>query len=216
MSPWITRRVQLGFYDQLMVELENENPAYFINFMRMEPAMFRELRDRLAPRITKQDTNFRPALEPGLKLACTLRYLATGEAYTSIRWQFRVPHNTLSLIVKEVCQAIIDEFAEEMVSTPRTPDQWKEVANKFGQRWNFHHTLGALDGKHIAIQKPAKSGSLYYNYKQFFSIILLALVDVDYRFLWVDCGSSGEASDCQVFNQNQLKRGIEDGNFGIL
>ena len=50
---WIFRRDQFGMYDQLLLELRNEDPASFVNFMRMPPAMF-ELLARVGPRITKK------------------------------------------------------------------------------------------------------------------------------------------------------------------
>ncbi|KAK6170963.1 hypothetical protein SNE40_019239 [Patella caerulea] len=37
---WINRRPQLGLYDRLMVELRNEDPRAFKNFMRMPPVMY--------------------------------------------------------------------------------------------------------------------------------------------------------------------------------
>ena len=76
--PWIGRRRQFGLYDQLLVELHNEDQKAFKNFMRMPPEMFDELLTRVGPRISKQKTNYREALEPGLKLAITLRHLASG------------------------------------------------------------------------------------------------------------------------------------------
>jgi len=62
------------------------------------------------------------------------------------------------------------EFDDDVFVTPSTPDSWKEVADNFGKRLNFYHACGALDGKHMAIKKPKKSGSAYYSYKGFFSI----------------------------------------------
>ena len=48
------------------------------------------------------------------------------------------------------------------------------------------HALDALEGKHIEIKKTTGSGSLFYNYKGFFSIVLMALVDANYKFIWCD------------------------------
>ena len=131
----------------------------------------------------------RRPLEPGLKLVITLRFLASGSSFRSLCFNFRVPHNTICGFIPEVCQAIYDEYQEELFNVPTTPDGWKEVADKFRSRWNFHHTCGAVDGKHVAIKKPKGSGSLYFNYKGFCSIILLAVVDAQYKFLWANVGA---------------------------
>ncbi len=69
---WIARRPQLGLYDRLMVELRNEDPRAFQNFMRMPPVMYDEIVQRLTPALTKETTNWRAPLEPGLKVAITL------------------------------------------------------------------------------------------------------------------------------------------------
>ena len=60
-----------------------------------------------------------------------------------------------------------------------------------------------MDGKHIA------------NYKDFFSLVLLALVDAEYICIWIDCGSSGLCSDAQIFNRSLLREKQEDGTFGF-
>jgi hypothetical protein len=136
-------------------------------------------------------------------------------SFHSLSFDFRVPHNTISVFVKEVCEAIIDVYQPEVLVTPTTPEAWMEVSNQFFRRWNFPHTLGALDGKHIAIKAPSNSGSLYHNYKGFFSIILLALVDAEYRFLWVDVGTAGSTSDAAIFNDSSLKAALEADTLGV-
>lgn len=213
--PWIARRPLFGQYERLLHELRDEDIPAFKNFIRMEPAMFQELITRLGPRIAKNDTWYRKALDPGLKLAITLRYLASGDSYKSLMYGFRVADSTISLVVRDVCQAIIDEYAEEVIACPTTPEEWSQIAEQFGRRWNFHHTVGALDGKHIAIQCPRNGGSMYYNYKGFHSIVLMALVDADYKFSWVDVGANGCASDATIFNHSELKETFENGSIGL-
>ena len=82
-------------------------------------------------------------------------------------------------------------------------------------RWNVPHAVDALDGKHIAIRKPWKSGTEYFNYKGYVSLVLLALVDAEYKFLWVNVGASDLSSDAQIFNRSKLKRRIENGTLGL-
>ena len=145
--------------------------------MRMPTAMFDELLDRLTPRLTRQSTNYRVNLEPGLKLALTVFHLASGSQYRAMQLGWRVPHNTISKVVREVCQAILDEYMIEQFTLPSTEAGWHQVSHGWLQRWNFPHTIGAIDGKHVACKAPPNTGSEYFNYKGFFSIILLALVD---------------------------------------
>ena len=82
-----------------------------------------------------------------------------------------------------------------------TPDlaAWKKIALDFEYLWKFPHCLGAIDGKHVLLQAPANSGSLYFNYKKTFSIVLMAVVDAQYNFVVVDIGAYGRQSGGNVF-----------------
>ena len=215
--PWLAadRRLQFGHYDRLMSELRFEDIQSFCNYLRMPPEMFDELLHRLHARLIRQDTRYRRALEPGLKLAVTIRHLASGDKYPSLQYDFRVSRHTICIFIPEVCQAIVDEWKDEFLSCPVTPDGWRELAQDFERRWNIPHALGALDGKHVAIRCPPNSGSEFYNYKGFYSIVLMALVDAQYRFIWVDLGGNGHMSDAQIFNASELKECIEDDSIGF-
>lgn len=59
------------------------------------------------------------------------------------------------------------------------------------------------------------SGSEYYNYKNSFSIILLAISDANYCFRYIDVGAQGRFSDGGVFDQSSLKVTIENNEMQI-
>lgn len=94
---------------------------------------------------------------------------------------------------------------------PSTEEDWHKVMQGFEEKWNFPNCLGAIDGKHIDIEVPPNSGSLYINYKGRFSLILLATCDADYRFTTVDVGAYGRQSDAGVFAVSGLGRCLETG-----
>lgn len=92
---------------------------------------------------------------------------------------------------------------------PQTQDEWKTISDKFFQQWNFPYCLGAIDGKHISFVASHSSGSYYYNYKGYHSIVLLALCDADYKFSYIDVGVNGRNSDGAVFRESTLKRALD-------
>ena len=63
-------------------------------------------------------------------------------------------------------------------------------------------------------KEAQESGSEYFNYKDYVSLVFLALVDADYKFLWVNVGATGSSSDAPIFN-SKLRRRIENGSLGI-
>lgn len=67
-----------------------------------------------------------------------------------------------------------------------------------------------MDGKHIVIQSPINSGSEYYNYKGTFSIVLMALVDANYCFIFVDIGCQGRISDGGVFRNTSFFKKLDN------
>ena len=87
-----------------------------------------------------------------------------------------------------------------------------------GKNWKGNPGSGEMfpvDGKHVALKKPKNTGTLYHKYKWFFSVVMLALVDGQYKFRWVYAGIARSCSDAQIFNACQLKRKIDDGSIGF-
>lgn len=180
--PWISRRFLNGYFHQIMQEWTWKWGWTFIHKLPQSGTnMFQELVGTLNARIQKHDTSFWKAFEPELKLGITLWYLERGESYKSFVYGFRVSHNTISIMVCDVCESIIAKYADQAIPCPKIAHEWQQIAEQFSVRHNLH-VLGALDGKHIAIQCHWKWCLLYYNYKGAHSLILIRVVGDDYEF----------------------------------
>ena len=212
----VESRLQYGHYTQLLnAELRCRDVGAYINYLRIAPALFDEILQRILPIIEKQRTRFREPICPGLQLALVLRHLATGDKYPSLSYAFRCSRSSICRIVPTVCKAIVAAYKDEVMACPVSIEEWKTISDLFEKQWNVPHALGALDGKHVSIKMPAKSGSLYHNYKGFFSIPLLALVDAEYTFIWIEISGMGHMSDAQIFKDTELFDCLEDGTLGI-
>ena len=75
----------------------------------------------------------------------------------------------------------------------------KQTADGYQRKWHFPYCCGSIDGKHIRIKSPSNSGSLYFDYKDFHSIVMLALVDHNYKFLAADVDSYGRKGDAEYW-----------------
>ena len=85
---------------------------------------------------------------------------------------------------------------------PSTKEEWEYIIDQTNNRWQFPNCYAASDGKHISIICPKNSGSQFYNFKGFFSIVLLAFVDYNYEFLIAEIGCQGRTSDGGVFKNS--------------
>ncbi|XP_064470075.1 uncharacterized protein LOC135384820 [Ornithodoros turicata] len=197
----------MGRYENLMRELALEDSEVYRRWIRMDTATFENRLGKVRPRIGKQDTNFMEAIDAGERLGVTLRYLL--DRMMSLQYAFRMAHNTISNIVAEVTVAIYDVLKEDFVKVPATPCEWKVVADQFSALWQYPHCIGELDGKHVVIMPPPKTGAMYRNYKGTFSVVLMDLVDAELNFLYVDIGRKGRMNDSGVWNSCNLRVKLE-------
>uniref|UniRef100_A0A6P7FE40 Putative nuclease HARBI1 n=1 Tax=Diabrotica virgifera virgifera TaxID=50390 RepID=A0A6P7FE40_DIAVI len=175
--------------------------AGFRNFFRMTTTDFQTLLDLIGPVISRKDTSFRAAIPASERLAVTLRFFASGDSYHSLMYTFKISKQTISKCVAEVCKALIDAL-QDYVKMTKTNESWYFIAKQFNDKWNFPNCVGAMDGKHISIQAPINSGTDFFNYKSFFSIVLFAVVDANYNFIYANVGCQGRISDGGVFNDS--------------
>lgn len=99
----------------------------------------------------------------------------------------------------------------EMFQIPASHEEWNVIERGFHSRWNFPGVYGAIDGKHVMIRAPPDCGSDFFNYKGSNSIILLAVVDDDYCFTYINIGANGRCSDGGVLQNSSLSHELENG-----
>lgn len=131
-----------------------------------------------------------------------------------LHFTFKVGTSTISGIINDVCLALWNVLRDDFLPLP-TRKKWEEIAKGFEQKANFPHCIGAIDGKHIRTKKPEHSGSLYFNYKDFYSIVLLAIVDSDYKFIYVDIGSYGKNCDSYILKNSDFWKKLNNGSLPI-
>jgi hypothetical protein len=131
-----------------------------------------------------------------------------------LHYNFRLGQTTLSTIIRQVCAVIWDKL-QTCLSLPATANDWMKIADGFEKHANFPHCIGSIDGKHIRLIQPADSGSMYYNYKHFFSLVLMAACDANYNFIYIDVGAYGKSSDSAIFQETELYKKLISNTLDI-
>lgn len=212
-QPCLAKREQLGAFHTIFQEIRSD-PKRCRDYIRMQNEQFMFLVDLMSEDLQKQDTVLRKSISPEEKTCLALRYLATGETFRSLEFQFRISRASISKAVIEVSEAIANRLSDYL-KTPKSEAEWIEIAKKFNQRWNFPNGIGAIDGKHIVMQQPDNSGSHYRNYKGTDSIVLMAMIGPEYEFLYVEVGVNGRNSDGGIWDQCGLKKALEKGSLNL-
>lgn len=120
----------------------------------------------------------------------------------------------MAAIVSETVGVIWQELQHQHMPIP-TKEKWNSIAVDFLNKWSFPHCLGSVDGKHVRVRCPDNSGSMFYNYKKYFSIVLQAVVDANYKFVTIDVGGYGKQSDGGTFQASDFYRALIDGKLQL-
>ena len=95
----------------------------------MDNIQFLFLVDLISEDLQKQDTQMRKCISPAELICLTLRYLATGETFRSLEFQFRISRRIISEAVIDVSNAIIKKLSRYL-STPKTTEEWLQISKK--------------------------------------------------------------------------------------
>lgn len=149
--------------------------------------------------LRRGNTNFRTAIPLEKRVAIGLYALGSSAEYRSIGNLFGIGKSTVCEIVLDFCQEVWDTLKPlHMNSFPLTREKIEELVRGF-EMLGFPQCLGAiviavynclytsiarsnnsfffLDGCHIEVRPRAEDAVDYYNYKGWYSTVMLALVD---------------------------------------
>ena len=105
----------------------------------------------------------------------------------------------------EVTTAIVECLWEDTVKKhmPKSEDEFRSKILDIEEAWQFPCCWSAVDGCHIPIKclpDGLESCKEYHNFKNFFSVVLMGMVDFKYRFVWASCGYPGNSHDSVIFS----------------
>ena len=216
-SFWIRKLYQerktKGEFYLLVQDLRLFDDELFFRYFRMNASKFEELLLMVAPKIKKNCVS-RDCIGPTEMLCVTMRYLATGDCQTTIAMNYRMSPTTVGRIIFKTCRALWIVLAK-FIKPPTTESEWIKLAEEFEIKWNFPHCLGALDGKHVVMQAPANSGSMFFNYKKNHSIVLMAICNANYEFTLVDIGDAGRNSDGGIFSYSKIGEAVKNNSLNF-
>ncbi|CAH2018118.1 unnamed protein product [Acanthoscelides obtectus] len=178
--PLWQKNKKFGIFNVYKKDLNLDDQKFKL-FYRMKKETFSKLLTKLRPMLQK-NTNFRKCVSPEESVLITLRYIIIART---------------SVVIWKVLQPTY-------LPNP-TKETWVQSARRYWELWNLPNCVGSIDGKHIRIKRPPKSGSEFINYKGYFSIVLMAVSDADGCFLTIDVGEYGRNSD---------GRALKESNFG--
>jgi len=95
-----------------------------------------------------------------------------GNSFISLHYEYLLGAPTVREIVRGTCDIIWESLKPAYMSA-RDKNDWIRTADKFYERIHFPNCIAANDGKHIRMRKPNESGSQFFNYKYYFSMVLM-------------------------------------------
>lgn len=162
----------------------------------------------------RQDTSMRKAIALEKRVAIGLYRLATSAEERTVANLFGVSPASVNMIFREFCAVIVNNLEAQLVCFPKL-HELQEHMRQFAAVCGFPQGVGALDGCHIEVCPPKEEAADYFNYKGWYSIILLAVVDHKYKFLYTNSGSPGKNNDSAVFQTSRLPRILDSDLFQL-
>ena len=180
------------------------NARQFKENFRVERSTFSKLVQQLDPYLRREDTILRPAIPVDKRVACALYALGSTSELRTVANLFGIGKSTAGEILHEFCATIVEFYFNRFITFPSTDTEIADTACDFLREHDYPLCLGAVDGTHIIVKTPLESQTDYYNYKKYHSIVMLASVNANLQFNYVQVGASGRCNDASIYSRSNL------------
>ncbi|XP_047143531.1 uncharacterized protein LOC105848991 isoform X2 [Hydra vulgaris] len=198
------------WFNEIFTQMEE---CEFKEHFRVNRNTFNFLVNELHPHLGKTTTTMREPISVVKRVAVALHYLALCEEYRVVSSLFGIGKSTANLIVHEVINAVNDILLPKYVKFPLSVENLNKHSRDFEAILGFPQCVGAVDGCHIPISAPKDQATSYYNYNGWYSIVLFAVVDSRYRFIYTSVGLPGRNNDSYILQNSSLKGILESNLF---
>lgn len=178
--------------------LLNMDPRSFQSHMRLTREQFNHFVDQLKRSGLSDDQQPGGFSQPPVvqKALVFLWYMGNQNSFREISDKFNVSRGSAHNIVLEVLE-VTCSLAHMYITLPTDCDKGV-ISAVFYRLCGIRAIIGAIDGCHIKIQRPAIRGGDYLNRKGFYSLLLQGTVDDQGRFLDIFTGVPGKVHDSRM------------------
>ncbi|KNE96447.1 hypothetical protein PSTG_10278 [Puccinia striiformis f. sp. tritici PST-78] len=182
-------------------------PIRFIEFFRMPREDFIWLADHLREDLQLDPLRRGDPLSVEAQVAVGLYRLGHGATYVTIGHIFNIGKETADNASARFVTAVLAKFRIQAISFPHldNPNQWAEIEESFENKHGIPGIVGAIDGTHVPLRKPADDRwKSYINRKSWASIVFQCVVDGEGNFRNVSGGGPGSMHDGRLFRRSAL------------
>ena len=126
----------------------------------------------------------RKAVEVEKKVGLFLYFIASTASYRTLSNLFGLSRGFVCICIRKVAAAVLRKLKPKYLSIAKGDELARMIAN-YKEKWGFSMCVEAIDGLHIPVSTPQQNHASYNNRKSHHSIVMQALADSNYLFLFL-------------------------------
>ena len=135
---------------------------------------------------------------------------ASGDVYRSLGSLFGLSTTVIGVLIKKV-SILIRKHLFHYITNQLSREDAVRQRWLFGRSYNQPDCAAAIDGVFIEINRPKNHGESYFSgHKKKYGLCMLAVVDYNAHFLFINVGNTARLGDLLIFQCSALKRDIEN------